>query len=142
PPPNRHMRALGLFRQALEVDPANEAAFAGLRALLEENGAHAVLAEALASRITVARNPFEITALRLARAELLAGPMADRRGAKRELETILLKEPHHARALVRLSDLEYEDGAFAAAGELYLRRAIVERAPDLLREVLLRLGRI
>jgi tetratricopeptide (TPR) repeat protein len=142
PPQNRHARALGLFRQALEVDPANEVAFAGLRALLEENEAHGVLAEALAARITVARNPFEITALRLARAELLAGPLADRAAAKRELETILQKEPQHARALARLSDLEYEDGAFGTAGELYLRRAIVERAPELLREILLRLGRI
>ena len=142
PPPNRHVRALGLYRQALELDPSNEVAFAGLRALLEENAAHAVLAEALAARVAVARNPFEITALRLARAELLAGPLGDRAGAKAELETILGKEPQHARALARLSDLEYEDGAYGEAGELYLRRAVVERAPEVLREVLMRLGRI
>ena len=142
PPPHRRMRALGLFRQALELDPGNELAFAGLRALLEENAAHGELAQALAARVAAARNPFEITALRLARAELLAGPLGDRKGAKGELETILQKEPHHARALARLSDLEYEDGAYAEAGELYLRRAVVERAPEVLREVLLRLGRI
>jgi tetratricopeptide (TPR) repeat protein len=142
PPPNRHVRALGLFRQALELEPGNETAFAGLRALLEENAAHGVLAETLASRIGVARNPFEITALRLARAELLAGPLDDRRGAEDELETILQKEPQHARALARLSDLAYEDGAFAEAGELYLRRAVLERAPEALHEVLVRLGRI
>jgi hypothetical protein len=142
PPPNRHVRALGLFRQALDLDPNSEAAFAGLRELLEENAAHAVLAEALAARVAVARNPFEITSLRLARADLLAGPLHDMRGAKAELETILQKEPHHARALARLSDLEYEDGAFGVAGELYLRRAVGERAPEVLREVLLRLGRI
>jgi tetratricopeptide (TPR) repeat protein len=142
PPPNRHVRALGLYRQALELDPSNEVAFAGLRQLLEENAAHAVLAEALAARVAVARNPFEITALRLARAELLAGPLGDRAGAKAELETILGKEPQHARALARLSDLEYEDGAYGEAGELYLRRAVVERAPEVVREVLVRLGRI
>jgi tetratricopeptide (TPR) repeat protein len=142
PPPNRHVRALGLFRQALDADPANELAFAGLRALLEENAAHGVLAEALASRIGAARNPFEITALRLARAELLAGPLGDRAAAKIELETILQKEPQHARALARLSDLEYEDDRFVEAGELYLRRAVVERAPEAQREILLRLGRI
>jgi tetratricopeptide (TPR) repeat protein len=142
PPPNRHVRALGLYRQALDVDPSSEAAFTGLRALLEENGAHGVLAEAFASRVAAARNPFEITALRLARAELLAGPLDDRAAAKLELETILQKEPQHARALARLSDLVYEEGAFAEAGELYLRRAVVERAPDVLREILLRLGRI
>jgi tetratricopeptide (TPR) repeat protein len=142
PPPNRHVRALGLFRQALDIDPTSEPAFAGLRVLLEENAAHAVLAEALSARVAVARNPFEITALRLARAELLAGVLGDSRAAKIELDTILQKEPQHPRALARLSDLEYEDGAFSQAGELYLRRAIVERAPDVLREILLRLGRI
>jgi thioredoxin-like negative regulator of GroEL len=142
PPPNRHVRALGLYRQALDLDPNSEAAFAGLRELLEENAAHGVLAEALAARVAVARNPFEITSLRLARADLLAGPLHDTPGAKAELETILQKEPHHARALARLSDLEYEDGAFGVAGELYLRRAVGERAPEVLREVLLRLGRI
>jgi hypothetical protein len=135
-------RAVALYREALEIEPANEAAFSGLRALLEGGGDHGALADALAARILVARNPFEITALRLARAELLAGPLGDRAGAKAELETILNKEPQHARALARLSDLEFEDGAFAAAGELYLRRALVERAPDVLRETLLRLGRI
>ena len=140
--PNRHVRALGLYRQALELDPANELAFAGLRALLEENEAHGVLAEALAARVAVARNPFEITALRLARAELLAGPLGDRAGAQAELETILHKEPQHARALARLSELAFEDGAWNEAGELYLRRAVVERAPEVLREVLVRLGRI
>jgi hypothetical protein len=142
PPPNRHVRALGLYRQALELDPGSELAFAGLRALLEENEAHGVLAEALAARVAVARNPFEITALRLARADLLAGPLGDRAGAEGELETILHKEPQHARALARLSELAYEDGAWNEAGELYLRRAVVERAPEVLREVLLRLGRI
>ncbi|HTA20430.1 MAG TPA: tetratricopeptide repeat protein, partial [Polyangia bacterium] len=94
------------------------------------------------SRIGAARNPFEITALRLARAELLAGPLGDRAAAKIELETILQKEPQHARALARLSDLEYEDARFVEAGELYLRRAVVERAPEAQREILLRLGRI
>jgi tetratricopeptide (TPR) repeat protein len=141
-PPPRHARALGLFRQALELDPANDVAFEGLRALLEENAAHAVLAEALAARVAVARNPFEITSLRLARAELLAGPLRDRAGAKAELEAVLGKEPQHARALARLSELAYEDGDYLEAGELYLRRAVVERAPEILREVLVRLGRI
>ncbi|HEX4404139.1 MAG TPA: tetratricopeptide repeat protein, partial [Polyangia bacterium] len=61
---------------------------------------------------------------------------------KAELETILHKEPQHARALARLSDLEYDDDRFAEAGELYLRRVVVERAPEAQREILLRLGRI
>ncbi len=135
-------RALALYRRVLAIEPANEAAFAGERGLLEAARDDAALAETLAARIAVARNPFELTALRLARAELLAGSLGDRAGAKIEWQTILAKEPQHPRALARLSDLQYEDGEFAAAGELYLRRAIVERHPTELREILLRLGRI
>src|SRR5262249_47619378 len=122
--------------------PGDDIAFERLRALLEELGDHAALAAALSARIAAARNPFEITALRLARADLLAGPLGDRAGAKAELAAVLQKEPHHPRALARLGDLQYEDGEFAAAGETYLARALVERSPTELRELFLRLGRI
>jgi Tfp pilus assembly protein PilF len=135
-------RAADLLRRALELDPSNDVAFERLRALLEQAGEHAALAEALSARIAVAKNPFQVTALRIARAELLAGPLADRAGAKSELEAILQKEPQHPRALARLADLEFEDGAYAAAGELDVRRTAVERAPDKLHEIFLRLGRI
>ncbi|HVZ75493.1 MAG TPA: hypothetical protein VHJ20_24135, partial [Polyangia bacterium] len=135
-------RTLELYRRVLEIDPANEQAFGGTRALLESVGAHGPLADALAARINVARNPFEITALRLARADLLAGPLGDHAGAKAEWQTILVKEPQHARALARLSDAQYDDGEYAAAGEHYLKRALAERSPAELREILLRLGRI
>jgi hypothetical protein len=140
--PEGRPRAIALLRRALEVDPANETAFERLRALLAEAGDDGGLAAALLGRIAVARNPFELTTLRIARAELLAGPLGDRAAAKAELATILQKEPQHPRALARLGDLEYEDGNYAEAGELYVRRAVVERSTAELREVFLRLGRI
>ncbi len=98
----RHMRALGLFRQALEVEPGNEAAFRAC---------------ARCSRRT-ARTP--CWPRRWRRASPSRGTRRDHgaaagtRGAsgrpagrparrERELETILQKEPQHARALARLS---------------------------------------
>ena len=100
------------------------------------------LAAALAARIAVAANPFEVTSLRLARAELLAAKLGDRTGARAELDAILQKQPEHPRALARLSDLLWEEEAWADAGEAYLRRTAVEREPAALREIFLRLGHI
>src|SRR5205814_355257 len=82
------------------------------------------------ARIAVASNPFEITSLRMARAELLAGPLGNHAAAKAELGAILHKEPQHGRALARLSDLQYDDGAYAEAAETYLGRALVERPAE------------
>lgn len=130
------------LRRALEVAPDDVDAFARLRALLEAEARHQELAELLSLRLSVSSNPFEATALRMARADLLAGPLADRAAAKAELHTVLEKEPQHARALARLADLESDDGEHGAAAELLIRRAWIERSPENLREIFLRLGRI
>ena len=135
-------RALRLLNAALEIDPAHDGAFEQLRAVLEDVGDWKGLAAALAARIAIAANPFEVTALRLARAEVLAGKLDDRAGAREELEAILHKQTEHARALARLAELQWEDQAWSDAGETYLRRALVERDPRTLREIYLRLGHI
>ncbi|HEX3698224.1 MAG TPA: hypothetical protein VH374_22825 [Polyangia bacterium] len=135
-------RAVSLLRQVLSIAPDNQDAFARLRVVLEEAGDDARVVELLAARIAAATNPFEITALRLARADRLSARLGDRAGARAELAAILHKEPQHRRALSRLADLQYEDGAFAEAAELYISRARSERAPERLREIFLRLGRI
>ena len=135
-------RAMALLRSVLEIDPGHEGAFEQLRTLLAETEDATALAAALASRIAVAANPFEVTSLRLARAELLAGKLGDRAGARAELDAILQKQPEHPRALARLSDLLWEEEAWADAGEAYLRRTAVEREPAALREIFLRLGHI
>ena len=140
-PPARE-RALGLLRAALAVDPGHDGAFERLRALLTELDDAPVLAAALAARIEVAVNPFEVTSLRLARADLLAGKLADWTGAREELEAVLRKQPEHARALERLSELCWSRQAWGDAGETYLKRALVERDPATLRGIFLRLGEI
>ncbi|MES1210364.1 MAG: tetratricopeptide repeat protein, partial [Pseudomonadota bacterium] len=113
-----------------------------LSQLYEDRGEHDQHAELLAARLHATVNPFEITALHLARAELFAGPLGARASAKEELQAILQKEPHHAHALARLADLELADDNPTAAAELEIRRASIERAPERLREIFLRLGRI
>ena len=55
---------------------------------------------------------------------------------------MLRKQPEHARALERLSELLWRHEAWGEAGEIYLRRAVVERDPRTLREIFLRLGHI
>jgi len=135
-------RAMALLRAVLEIDPGHEGAFEQLRTLLGESADETALSAALASRIAVAANPFEVTSLRLTRAELLSGKLADRAGARAELDAILHKQPEHPRALARLSDLLWEEQAWSEAGEIYLRRTAVERDPGALRESFLRLGHI
>ena len=130
------------LRRILAVDPAHVGAFEQLRAALSAAGEQSALGELLAARIAVATNPFEVAALRLSRAELLAGPLADSDGAKAELRAILAKEPQHGKALARLADLHYESGAYGEAADLYLKRALAERSPERLREIFLRIGRI
>jgi tetratricopeptide (TPR) repeat protein len=130
------------LRRILAIDPAHVGAFEQLREALTAAGEQDALGELLAARIAVAKNPFEVAALRLARAELLAGALADVEGAKTELRAILAKEPQHGKALARLADLQYESGAFGEAAELYLKRALAERSPERLREIFLRIGRI
>ena len=140
-PPERE-RALGLLRAALAVDPSHDAAFDRLRALLVEMDDLPALAAALGARIGVAQNPFEVTSLRLARADLLGGKLGDWSGAQSELEAVLGKQPEHARALERLSELLWTREAWGEAGEIYLRRAVVERDPATLKGIFLRLGEI
>jgi hypothetical protein len=135
-------RAIALLRAVLEIDPGHEAAFEQLRALLAAADDTPALSAALSARIAVAANPFEVTSLRLARAELLADRLGDRVGARAELDAILHKQPEHPRALARLSELLWEEQAWSEAGEIYLRRTAVEREPAALRESFLRLGHI
>jgi hypothetical protein len=138
----RDNRALELLRAALAIDPSHEGAFERLRELLVRLGDATALSAALAARIEIAGNPFEVTSLRLARADLLAGPLADAAGARAELELVLRKQPEHARALAKLSDLLWQSHAWAEAGEIYLKRTLVERDPGTQREIFLRLGQI
>ena len=135
-------RAIALLRRALGISPADGDVFVKLRDLYELTGDHAALAELLAHRLAHTTNPFEMTALQVGRADLFAGPLGDRAAAKVALGAVLAKEPHHARALTRLADLEEEEGNYGQAADLLVQRTAGERSPEKLRELFLRLGRI
>ena len=62
-------------------------------------------------------------------------------GARRELEAVLRKQPEHPRALEALSELLWDRQEWAEAGEIYLRRAVVERDAATRCRIFLRLGR-
>lgn len=134
-------RAIRLLGRILEVDPRDEEAFSRLRRLHVETSDNAGLAALLAARLRAA-DPEEATALRLERARLLAGPLANREAGKQELRALLAEQPQHVEALSRLGDLEFEDGAFAVAAELFIRQARFDKDPERLRTLFLRIGRI
>lgn len=134
--------AAAFLRRALALGPDDKEVFGRLRELYEEAAAYPALADLLLERLALTSNPFETTALHLARAELFAGPLGEPARARAELAAILAKEPNHARALGRLADLEEGEGNYAATAELLVQRSAGERSPEKLRELFLRLGRI
>jgi tetratricopeptide (TPR) repeat protein len=138
----RDEMALQLLQRAFSLAPEDSEVFTRLGDRLEALGRHQELADLLADRLMVTRNPFEVTSLRLRRAETLAGPLGNSVHARHELESVLQKEPDHARALVDLASLLEKDGAFAEAAELLVRRAVKERDPERLGALYLRLGDI
>lgn len=129
------------FRLALQADPDSGAAHGALAEALAARGAHAELADCLATRAAVATEPAELAtlALRESAARLACG---QRDTAKAVLRRLLAEQPAHAGALGQLGDLEFEDGAFAIAAELYLRLVKLEPEPEELKKTLRRLGRI
>ena len=135
-------RTIAWLRRALEAVPSDGIAYSRLREIYERHGRHHEWMDLLEQRLRATTNPFESTALRLERANCFAGPLSDVARAKIELGIILQREPQHARALAQLTDLEESTGNFAAAVDLLVRRAAVERSAEKLRDIFLRLGRI
>ena len=135
-------RAADLLRQVLAIESASQEAFNRLQRILETKKDFAALGRLLASRIAEVAGTGEEVVLRLARADLLAAAGGDRAGAKAELTALLRRNPQQPRALERLADLEYGDGAYGPAAELYIKRARIETEADVLRDIFLRLGRI
>lgn len=134
-------RSLDLLRQVLQIDPANPEAFARLREALESQGDDRGQAELLAVRVRGTTDPAEALSLRLARADLLTS-LGDRQGAKDDMRAVLAEQPHEVGALARLAAIEFDDGAFAVAAELYIRQARFDKDPDSLRRIFLRIGHI
>ena len=136
-------RALALLRAVLDIEPAHDAAFE--QTALAARGVARMRRGwrtrwRRASRWRPTRSRSRRCASRAPTCWRRSWPIAP--GRAPSWTRILHKQPEHPRALARLADLLWEDGAWDEAGEVYLRRTLVEREPTKLREIFLRLGHI
>jgi len=129
------------LRKALSSEPGNDDAFSQLRIIVEEKKDLVDLAELIRVRQQSSVGREDSDLLRFERASLL-GRIGDRAGAKAELRTVLLRDPQNVRALRELVELEYQDGAYSIAAEMYLRLARIEASPIEQAQIFRRLGRI
>jgi tetratricopeptide (TPR) repeat protein len=130
-----------LLRRVLEIEPTNMEAFTRLRGLLEAAADHRGVADLMAMRARGGLDPAEVIGLRLGRVEILTS-LGDRDAAKADLRGLLAEHPQHVGAMSRLAGLEFDDGAFAVAAELYIRQARFEKDTPSLRDIFLRIGHI
>lgn len=139
-------RALALYREAQRLDPQRTDAFDRLRVLLSGHGGApadpVALGDLLTEQLLIEPEGPRRSALRIELAALLRDSLGNRARAKVELHQALGADPNHPEALALLSELHFEDGEWALAADLLLRRARVERRPVELAEVFLRLGQI
>ena len=133
-------RAIRALRAVIDADPRCELAFERLRALLTNEAAWPQLAELFTQRLGVETDGQRLVALHVELARLCRDHLADPARARAELASALAQDGSAGDALLLLADLEEADGNHAAAAELLMRRAKVERSRPALAELLFRLG--
>jgi tetratricopeptide (TPR) repeat protein len=135
-------RAARALRKALAADPRHRDAFIRLRMLLEEQGDYEDLGQLLDARVDVEDDPGARTELHRASAELHRNFLGDRDSAKHHYRAILEQDGADLRAIAALSDICWEQGAWAECAEALMTRARLEREPGVLRGIYRRLGTI
>jgi len=135
-------RAVPVLHKALAADPTHHDAFVRLRILLDEQGQPEDLARLLEERLVVEDDRDAKIRFHRALAELYRNFLGDRESAKYNLRAILELEPNDLRAVATLSDICWEQGAWAEAAEALVQRARLESDPTLLRHLYYRLGTI
>ncbi len=133
-------RAADALRAALDADPRHVDAFVRLRLLFEEQGEHERLAELLEQRLAVEDDRTEQLGLHRAIAELSRNFLENRDAAKQHYRAIVEAMPGDLRAVAALSDIAWEQGAWAECAAALDQRARLERDPHVLRNVYFRLG--
>src|SRR5207253_5637105 len=121
--------------KALAADPKHHDSFIRLRILLDEQGEQEELARLLEERLVHEEDRIPKIALHRALADLYRNFLGDRESAKYNLRAILELEPNDIRAVSTLSDICWEQGAWAEAAEALVTRARLERDPVLLRQL-------
>ena len=135
-------RAVPVLRKALAADPRHHDAFVRLRILLDEQGEQDDLVRLLEERLVHEDGRAEKIALHRALARLYRDFLGDRESAKYNLRAILELEANDLRAVATLSDICWEQGAWAEAADALVARARLERDPGVLRQLYYRLGTI
>jgi tetratricopeptide (TPR) repeat protein len=135
-------RAVPVLRKALAAEPSHHDAFVRLRILLDEQGEQEELVRLLEERLVHEEDRVQKIAIHRAAADLYRNFLGDRESAKYNLRAILELEPNDLRAVAALSDIAWEQGAWAEAAEAFVLRARLERDPVVLRNLYYRLGTI
>jgi tetratricopeptide (TPR) repeat protein len=135
-------RAGQALRKAIAADPRHTDAFVRLRMLLDEQGDYEDLAQLLDARVDVEAEPRARIELHRASAELHRNFLGDRDTAKRHYRAILAIDAADLRAIAALSDICWEQGAWAECAEALMNRARLERESETLRAIYRRLGTI
>jgi len=135
-------RAASAYKQALADSPTNQFAFRHLRLFLEENGRWSELAELLTARTRVERSRARLIDLHRAIAHIDRDHLQDGEGAKRQLQQLLEIEAENREALQDLTDLYVADGQWGEAANTLIQLARLDKEPERLKELFLRLGRI
>jgi len=134
--------AIPAFKHVLSVKPDHEDAFVRLRMLYDENGHHDELATLLAQRLAVESSRGAKLELLHSLAELHRNFLSDRDAAKRDLRRALEINPNDLKAVATLSDIAWEQGAWAESAEALIARARLEKQPEVLKHIFYRLGDI
>ena len=101
------------LEEAMRLDPGDRA-FEALQRALARSGDHAAVAEALAARVEVERDPALRVALLHDLARLRERELRDPAGARAALEAALATDPAHLPVLADLGRLLEQEGAWAA----------------------------
>ncbi|HEY3360227.1 MAG TPA: tetratricopeptide repeat protein [Polyangia bacterium] len=134
--------AAPLWRQVLEREPEDAAAYTRLHQLLVAAGDDASLHELLSHRLRHAPDGGTRVPLLVERAELRIRRLADRAGAVRDLRQVLDITPDHHGSLRQLGFLLAEDGAYRPALDMLERYLGSTDDPALLVPVLLKIAEI
>ncbi len=122
-------QALGVYRQALALDPHSRAALRGLARLAEVLGDGAAMAEAAAKEAAIAKNPEDAADAWVRSGVVHVDRLGDVERAIADFEKALAVWPDHLLAAEHLSDLLRDRGEFEVLVERLSRAADEARDP-------------
>lgn len=130
-----------LLRETLVAVPGHLGAYRMLAGVLSRHNDLAGVAALMQQQATHTQDPVARASMHLRRVDILL-ELGLTTESKEALRILLTEQPKHPSALLRMGDLEFEDGAFAIAAELYLRLIGLDPDPETAKKVLRRLGRV